>query len=101
MCAELLLLSLSVFLCKRSLLLTEVDQVWFAKELKSDIIHLIFLFSFSLLYKKKSSWWFNFPFKSLEITGHLLFVKALFSLKRKEYLGMVICDSGQSSTLAF
>lgn len=95
-------MSLAVFLCKRFLLLTEVNQVWIAKEIKSDIINLIFLlvFFFFALLKKKTSW-FNFSLKSLEITGHLLFVKALFSLKREEYLGTVFCDSGRSSTLAF
>lgn len=56
---------------------------------------------FFFLKKKKSSLWFNFAFKPVEITGFLLFVKALFSLKRKEYLGTVIWDPGQSSSLAF
>jgi len=47
-------------------------------------------FLFASKKKKASSLWFDFSFKPAEITGHLLFVKALFRLKKKEYLGMVI-----------
>lgn len=99
---ELLVLSsLSVFLCKRSSFLTEVNQVWIAKEPQSHVFHLIFLLVFFLCLKKKSHCGLTYLLSQLEITGHLLFVKALFSLKRKEYVGTVIYDPGQSSTLAF
>lgn len=84
---ELLLLSLCIFLCKRSLIFrVEVYPVWMARELGSHIFHLMYLLAFFLFALKKTplNMSFNFSFKPVEITGYLLAMKALFSLKRKE-----------------
>lgn len=92
------LVLLSICPCKRSWLL--IREMKLKTELQSSSESVYFIlslwwFSFSSL-KKKCSRWFNFPLKPAEISGHLFFVKTLFSLKRKEYLGTVIWDLGQS-----
>lgn len=85
---ELLLLSLCRFICKGSLLFrVEMNPVWMAKDLTNHIFHSMYQFAFFLFTLKKTNaqnMWFNFTFKPVEITGYLLFMKALFSLKRKE-----------------
>lgn len=43
--------------------------------------------------------WFNFTFKPVEITG--FFVYEGIVQFEEERIGTVICDLGQSSTLAF
>lgn len=51
---ELLLLSLCIFLCNRSLIFrVEVYPVWMARELGSHIFHLMYLLAFFLFALKK------------------------------------------------
>lgn len=56
---------------------------------------------FSLLKKRNAHCGLACILSQLKLLAVFCLLKTLFSLKRKEYLGIVICDPGQSSALTF